>query len=40
VKPEIREVKRLLQEYGTIDEEQYFGHTAKQDVAWLLRKEK
>ncbi len=40
VKPDFTEVRRLLQEYGTIKEEREFGHTSKIDIAWLLEKDK
>lgn len=38
VKPTISEVKRLLEEYGTIEEEKEFDHGKRFDVAWLMRK--
>lgn len=39
VKPTIAEVKRLLMEYGTIEEETEFTHSSRYDIAWLMRKD-
>lgn len=40
VKPDILTVKRLIEQYGTIEEEKEFGHGKRYDIAWLMRKDK